>query len=339
MKLSEEQIIQYAKSKGATDEEIRAARMKRMSNGLVGGNPNPTGGERVQGALQGGIRGLLTGMGMSPDSVLGTNTASRNVFQDEMARQQAREMFEDPTEKAIKADYMQARAEQARRAPFYMTEQGHDYHAAGIDQRKAQARQAGAESDMMETTLPAVKQAIAGVQGGNVPPGTSISVGPVNMPVNPKLTGEEMAAVSAQETFTPISEDIKGMVGGGIYDSKLGNIGRTARQIAAGQENALFTSHDPKLQAVQGKINSLRRYVFGEGGKQLTPFEAKVVMALITPTGKRDEQIVTDLDEAVKIINSKARLALGGANAAGQGPFNDFSTMSDEELQRIVGGA
>ena len=177
---------------------------------------------------------------------------------------------------------------------------------------------------------------------GNAPPGTTARFGRYTIPVNPKLTGEETAAVAAENVFVPTAEQIKSKTKGGVFKSKFGDIGRTYRQAAAGQENALFTSYDPQLQALQGNINSIRRYVFGEGGKQLTPFEAKVVMALINPTGKSDAQYLTDIGEATRIIEEKSRLALGGANVAKQrfgqpSQTNDLSQLSDEELRQMAG--
>lgn len=167
---------------------------------------------------------------------------------------------------------------------------------------------------------------------GNVPVGTTMRHGRFNIPLNPKLTGDEASAVSAQEVFTPLAEGLKEDTKSGVFNSKVGNIGRTYRQYAAGQPNALFTSYDPKLQATQGKINSIRRYVFGEGGKQLTPYEANIVNALIKPTGKSDEQYDKDLDEAMKLIESKSRLALGGANAASNGESGD-SDVTEDDIQ------
>lgn len=181
-------------------------------------------------------------------------------------------------------------------------------------------------------------------QLGDAPPGTTVMAGPkgtsVKKPINQKLTGDEINNIAAKKVFNPLAEGLKQDTKNHVFDSKFGNIGRTYRQYAVGQPNALLTSYDPVLQATQGKINSIRRYVFGEGGKQLTPYEANIVNALIKPTGKSDEQYETDLDEALKLINSKAELVTGGMNAAKspipgmsgyQPPQGNQNSSSDDE--------
>lgn len=153
-----------------------------------------------------------------------------------------------------------------------------------------------------------------------IPPGTTLQAGSLRIPLNPKLTGDEASALAAQEVFTPIGRDIKDMVANKLFSSeRFGNVGRTYKQWAGSQYSpgsALLTASDPKLQRFQGKLKSMRRYVFGEGGKQLTPFESNVVMALMDPIGKSDDQYIEDVGEATKIIESKSRLALGGHRAA-----------------------
>ena len=174
-----------------------------------------------------------------------------------------------------------------------------------------------------------------GVGGANVPPGTTYNIAGLNIPLNPKLTGDETSAVAAQNVFAPLARDIQQTTRQGVFQSPFGNVGRTYRQFAANQPSALFTAHDPKLQAVQGKLNSIKRYVFGEGGKQLTPYEAKLVFALTNPTGKSDEQYSTDLDQAVAIIEEKSRIALGGQRAAQ--PVNPFRPSAPAQPSRQIG--
>jgi len=151
------------------------------------------------------------------------------------------------------------------------------------------------------------------------PPGSDLNIGrtiSANVPLNRKLTGEEAAAISSQQVFGSTGSDIKKKTQGGVFNSPFGNIGRTFRQFAAQQPNALITSYDQNLQSMQSKISSIKRYVFGEGGKQLTPYEGKIVNALISPVGKSDDQYVSDVDEALKLVNAKADLIKGGSNAA-----------------------
>lgn len=191
------------------------------------------------------------------------------------------------------------------------------------------------------------KQTTPKVTFSNIPkeykkPGSSFTGGGFHLPINPKLTGDEAAAVAAEEVFVPLARKMQEEVKGGIFKSPFGNFGRTYRQFAGGQSNpgsSLLTSYDPKLQGFQSHVKSLRRYIFGEGGKQLTPYEANVVMALIDPVGKSDEQYITDIGETTKLIEAKARIAKGGALAMRppQRQPKDISTMSDDELQKLAG--
>lgn len=70
MQLNEEQLIKLAKSKGVTDQQIAEARAGRMLS-QFGQKQQPSGGERVGGAVQGALRGLLSGHGMQPDTIMG----------------------------------------------------------------------------------------------------------------------------------------------------------------------------------------------------------------------------------------------------------------------------
>lgn len=182
---------------------------------------------------------------------------------------------------------------------------------------------------------------------GQPPAGSKLSSsGGVEVPLNRELSAEELAAITAERVFNPTAEEIKKLTEDGVFDATMTkgiplveNIERTYRQWSAGQPNALLTSLDPKLQEVQGKISSIRRYVFGEGGKQLTPYEAGIVNALIKPTGKSDEQYVTDLDEALRLINEKSNLAKGGSLAPPLGsPIPGMSGSKPQQAQNQNSG-
>lgn len=204
---------------------------------------------------------------------------------------------------------------QIKNAPFYSTQQGGQYYGEKTRQAGAQADQAGAETDLMNQVLPAVQDAMAGNKG-QLPPGASISAGPVTFQPNPRLTDTEQAAVAGSQAMEPVIERILQNVRGGIYGS--GNdVERTARQGIVDSGNALLSSQDTKLQAFQSDINNLKRLIpFTDGGKQLTPFEAKRVFALLNTTGKNDPQIANDIQAAVSIVMAKGGLAIGGRNAA-----------------------
>ena len=186
--------------------------------------------------------------------------------------------------------------------------------------------------------------------GGTPPPGSELSAaGGVKVPLNRELSTEQLSAITAERVFNPAAREIKQSVKGGVYRPTFTknapkpfgfplaqNLERTGRQAAAGQQNPIFTSLDPKLQATQSKISSLRRYVFGEGGKQLTPTELNIVNALITPYGKSDEQIELDLDEALKLINEKSNLARGGSLAEPLPSSSGFQGQQDDPKTRFL---
>ena len=200
------------------------------------------------------------------------------------------------------------------------------YYNPGKEREKAAIR-----AEEFSNSMKALQQ-LQGTSG--ITPGTTMRIpGGITTPLNPKLTGDEASAVAANEVFTPLAEGLKEDTKGGVFNSKFGNVGRTFRQYAVGQPNAMLTSYDSKLQDTQGKVNSIRRYVFGEGGKQLTPYEANIVNALIKPTGKSDQQYEKDLDEATKLIESKARLATGGSNAVRFGEGSESNEPSEEDIQ------
>lgn len=216
--------------------------------------------------------------------------------------------------------------------PFYATPQGGQYYQARTGQAEAQGEQARAETGLMNEVLPAVQDAMNGNQG-NLPPGASVSAGPVTFQPNPRLTDTEQAAVAGSTAIEPVVERIMTNLRGGIYGQ--GNdIERTARQGIVDSGNALLTSKDDKLQAFQSDINNLKRLIpFTDGGKQLTPFEAKRVFALLNTTGKNDLQIEKDITAAVSIVMAKGGLAIGGRNAALQGGTANASFDPDKEAR------
>lgn len=213
---------------------------------------------------------------------------------------------------------------------------------AGIPLKEAQTENAIQGGEL-------VKKALGGE--GGAPVGSTVTSGGVTIPLNPKLDESQTSAVAGAQALEPIVSKIEQQLQGGVLNSKLGKIGRTMRAGLADSKEYLLTSLDPKLQSFQSDLNALKKTLpFTEGGKQLTPFEAKQVFALLNITGKSNEQIVNDIGQALAIIREKERLALGGRNAALQGQQQpeqsqqvtdqtDFSTMSDEELKQIANSA
>lgn len=178
---------------------------------------------------------------------------------------------------------------------------------------EAQTKQFGLGNQILEGIQ-------SGQQSGDITPGTTFTGGGVTVPLNPKLDTDQASAVSSLQTFKPQIEEIAKATKNGIFNSMkpgvIGNIERTSRQYAVDSGIPMLTSADPKLQEVQGYLNSVRRYAFGEGGKNLTGVEKGIVDKLLNTTGKNDDQIISDHQKAIQIIQSKSNIALGGRNAA-----------------------
>jgi hypothetical protein len=298
MPVSEEQLVALIKQKGGTDEQINQARAMRMMNGIRGGQGPSMGqklGTGVHNALTQGSA-MLTGV--KPDN---SEETFNNEIIKSMLGERAKSMFRDPLE-----------AEKTR---------------AQTEAYKSLSTQRGTSNQLF--------QEILGGDGGpnpNLPPGTTMKAGPLTIPINPKLTDTEQAAISSYDTFKPQIENIAESVNGGIFNSGMGDIGRTFKQMAVDSGIPLLTSGDPKLQAVQSELNSVRRYAFGEGGKNLTGTEKQIVFKLLDTTGKNDQQIIEDHKKAIQTLQSKKNLALGGANAAKQ----DIPNFQEESSETPV---
>jgi len=68
-----------------------------------------------------------------------------------------------------------------------------------------------------------------------------------------------------------------------------------------------------KQERLQSEINNLKaRIPFAKGGKQLTPFEAKILFRLLNLFGKEDTTIIRDYQRFVKEFDSLATLSIEG---------------------------
>lgn len=160
---------------------------------------------------------------------------------------------------------------------------------------------------------------VVGALGGNLPPGTTINVGGIRVPLNQRLTDAEQAAVAGNVAIEPVVDRILTSVDTIFTEPKTtkDKISRTVRQGIADSDNTLLSSQDPELQSFQQELANLRRLIpFTDGGKQLTPFEAKRVFSLLNTTGKNNPQIKKDISAAVSIVKAKGGLSLGGRQAA-----------------------
>lgn len=206
-----------------------------------------------------------------------------------------------------------------KNAPFYSTPQGGKYYEAKTEQSQAQGKQATTETNLMNQVLPAVENAMKGNQG-NLPPGASVSAGPITFQPNPRLTDTEQGVISGFDKFEPIAQEIEGLLRQGVLSS---GVSRNYTQFLAEPGNnkirRMLTKDDSPLEKLQSAASEMQKYAFSEGGKTLSPTEMSVVMAGLSFQGKGDAQAIHDFKEAIRILRSKKALALGGRNAATQG--------------------
>lgn len=324
------------------DEELKKQILLRS---LIGGdetsyNKPMIGNEQTAHVARGLSNAADLFVGRKPQFPVGGSSK----LAEAMALAQYKDSLEDPADKEMKREYLQARTENARRGPFWASQPGQEYYDARTGQARAQGEQATTETDLMNQ----VKDKIGSGNGADITPGTTMQAGPYNIPLNPKLDTDQASAISSAQTFGPQMDKIAEMVRGGIFNSArpglLGKIERTTRQAGVDSGIPMLTAADPQLQEVQGYLNSVRRYAFGEGGKNLTGTEKEIVYRLLDTTGKNDEQIISDHKKAMETINSKANIALGGRNAAmvGQSPtpqIPSFNTIEEAEAKGYKGPA
>ena len=175
-------------------------------------------------------------------------------------------------------------------------------------------------------------------------PGEKVSIEGASITPNPKLGSSESKAVAGMSVYPSAKKGIIDLIKGGVFDSQKGLIGmgkgvlpnadRTVRQMSVQQKSPLFTSFDSKLQELQSKTKQLKQLMFDISGATLTDNEEAVLGNAFTYEGKSDEQIIADIETADNLVEAKAKLALGGANAGKQminGLPNDNVTDPPEE--------
>lgn len=160
--------------------------------------------------------------------------------------------------------------------------------------------------------------------GGQIPVNTKLKAGNATLDLNPKLDTEQTKAVAASQLYPNIKNQAVDLIKKGTLNSKNGALGlgifpevdRTIRQFSVERSNPLTTYYDKDLQRLQSKMQKLKELMFDRGGTALTPTETKILGAPFILHGKSDEQILEDIGTADSLLETKARLALGGSNAA-----------------------
>lgn len=187
-------------------------------------------------------------------------------------------------------------------------------------QQKLRQQQQAQQVEMMKQRM--LQQALGGGQGGQgtFPVGTTLNYEGLNIPLNPRLTDEEKKIVEAGPRITNTIDEIVGYIntnGINMFQSMLVDSG-----------NPLFVSG--ALEELQSRLNSLKAEIpFTQGGKQLTPFESKLLFRLLNITGKSAETIQRDLMLFSEKFGRLEQLASQGMNS------RDFSKAKSELFSDI----
>lgn len=209
---------------------------------------------------------------------------------------------------------------------------------AQLPNLQAEASLHQANANMLNTVQSRMAALGAGGQGGDngggeLPPGTTFTGGGLTIPLNQKLTDTEQGSVSGAEKFQPIADNINKLISSGTLNS--GRSRTFTQWLADGGQSPtrrLLTQDNTPLEELASNLAELKKYAFTEGGKTLSPTEQKIVNAGLTVTGKGDKQIMHDVKESIRILQSKRALAIGGANAAkfkqGSPGMNSLNTQA-----------
>jgi len=174
-----------------------------------------------------------------------------------------------------------------------------------------------------------------------LPPNTSAYTdryGNVRIRVNPNPIPTEWQAnaISGAEKFEPLVSGIQQLIDNGALK------GGWDKYLAEGGDSwirRILTPDNTPLEQLASKRAELIKYVFSEGGKQLTEGEKQTVKAGLDFVGKSDAQIKQDLAQAISILRSKGELATGGKMAAKTFNQGQSLTLEQKAQQAIANGA
>lgn len=177
---------------------------------------------------------------------------------------------------------------------------------ADLNKTKATTEKALSETKLMNDPLSAIQN----IQGmaGNVPVGTTVSAGPFNIPLNPKLTQDQTQAFSAGQTVIENVDQLKNIIKND--PNRVSALG-----LAKAKLNPIMINE--QTEEVQAIIDRLKGIIpFAKGGKQLTDTELKLLTNLLPRVGQRPETINSNLDAFVAEFERLQNLALGGSQVA-----------------------
>lgn len=195
-------------------------------------------------------------------------------------------------------------------------------------QAEATQRQSAGNLDFLKS--------LGASSGSGITPGTKATINnkgemSFNVPLNREFTSEEQTKIASSEIVSKsldramnLVKDLRGgKKNGPFFGDLLVDTG-----------NSLFTSG--KREELLSEINNLKSIIpFAKGGKQLTINESKRLEKLLNITGKDTSTILRDLGRFKEEFENIRKLAVEGEAGISSQP-NDFSSMSDEELKKIL---
>jgi hypothetical protein len=176
-------------------------------------------------------------------------------------------------------------------------------------------------------------------------PGTKLTQkvpgGSLSIDLNPKLTQDQAAAEASLRAFEPLVDEITTLFNAPETNPFQGmnDVERTAVAMAIDSGSPILVSKAPEsVQNLQAMLNSLIRSAFGEGGKNLTGTEKKIITRLISVAGKSDDRIRRDLNEALSILREKRGITKSGARGEPSKKQTQNASKSEDEIDRIFQG-
>ena len=198
--------------------------------------------------------------------------------------------------------------------------------------QKTTAASKAAASERQQSIL---QQAMQG-GGGNFPVGTTITSGGMTIPLNPRLTDDTKKSVAGGELVSQSADKIISLVNEGIGTNYLDQMYI---------QHAPFVALKGKRESFKSELNRLKATIpFAKGGKQLTPFEAKLLFSLVETVGKEKDTIINDLERFKVEFNRLGELAKQGAagikdSSSGQeNTKTDFTSISDANAANLPKG-
>ena len=317
-KMSDEELLALYKQ----DEE---ARKGSASNGgfdvnslLNQAQGKPTIGQRVGGAVKGmASAGMQMYGGVKPDDSQNNQNNMVNDLLKLALGEKIKKQIEGP-EYVTSYDpntgqpVFTPSPGKIKNAPFYASSLGQGYYGARTNQAEAQGRQAQAESQIMEETLPKVQEAMRGGTSQGIIPGTKLQAGPLSIPLNPELTENEAMTFGTVPVLNDAVQKFTQLIQQGATSS--GNTMQNAYSgFAVDKGFAPLTYGNETLSQAQAELNRIKaNTLFSEGGKNLTVNERQVIENLFSTSGKSTERIINDVQEGVRKYNEFVEAKRGG---------------------------